>query len=158
MYYNDLNEVAKQPALLASLAGLINPATIVPAAAIGAVCLTAIVVIKGLKTENQKLLKDREALETNLEQLTYEAEYEEIEEDEPLREPLQSASEAVNSTVPVTAFQPLNSTANNGSTNSMDTAENMSNEALQKEMIRQTMSMLGKKSAAARARKRQENA
>ena len=45
-------------------------------------------------------------------------------------------------------------TVNNGKTDSSDPYESMSEEELQKELIRQAMSELGKRSAAARARKK----
>jgi hypothetical protein len=145
MYYNDLNEAAKRPELLATLAGLINPATIGPAIALGAIGITGIIAVKAinkLKTENNQLQEDKGALEADLEQLTCEAECESESDFEPYE-------------------KPLNSTVDNGSPNGLETVENtvenMDDEALQKEMIRQTMSELGKRSAAARARKKQEN-
>ncbi len=138
MNYNNFNEVTKQPVLLASLAGLINPVTIVPALAIGATGILTIAIVKrafSLKAENQELLENNEILEEELESLTYEAEYEEDQGSEPYNEPLDltvdSGSQAVESTV-----------------------ANMSEEELKKEMIRQTMSELGKRSAIARAKKK----
>ncbi len=115
MYYNEIKETAKRPELLAAIAPFINPATIVPTIAIGSVFLTAIVVIKKLKSEKNKLLEDKEGLKT---------EYESENDFEPYVQPLN---------------EPL------------PTVENLSDEALQKEMIRQTMSELGKRSAKARA-------
>jgi hypothetical protein len=158
MTFNTIREAAKRPEILAMLAGAFTPATII----VSAVGLSAIIVFKGfkdLKDENKQLQKDKATLTTELEEQYYEAEYEEIdeyEEDEPyeqLDQPLLTASEPLNSTVQATVEKPLYSTADNGS----NTVENMDDEALKKEMIRQTMSELGKRSAAARRAKKEHN-
>lgn len=163
MYYLDeAKEVAKRPELWATIAPFINPATIIPAISIGAVCVTGFIVINKFKSENKKLSKKNDALENELNDYVYSADYEEYEEDdEPLEEPVTSAYQAVNSTVHATVAQPLNPTVNNGSNNNLSTAEttvkNMSDEDLKKEMIRQAMSELGKRSAAARAEKKNKD-
>lgn len=156
MYYiNDVKEIAKRPELLAGLAPFLNLATIIPALTAGGIFTIAIVAIKKVKSENAQLVKKNNRLKNELDEYVYEAEYEEHEEDdEPLEQPLESAYQAVNSTVE----QLFNATVCNSSTNGSDTVEttvqNMSDEALKKEMIRQAMSELGKRSAAARARKK----
>ncbi|MDP7143524.1 MAG: hypothetical protein QF692_01150 [Alphaproteobacteria bacterium] len=124
MNFYDLNEAAKQPQTMAALAGLLNPATILPAIAIGAVGIAAITAIKALK--NRSNSEDDSILEV---------EYEDEKDYEPYYEPLS---------------EPLPTVESNGS----NTVENMSDEELQKEMIRQTMSELGKRSAAARRAKK----
>ena len=164
MYYLDeAKEVAKRPELWATIAPFINPATIVPVLSIGTVCVTAVFVVNKFKKKNKQLTQKNKALKNELEEYVYEAEYEEYEDDdEPLEEPVISAYQAVNSTVEPTVTQPLNTTVNNGSNNDTYTAETtvqtMSDEDLKKEMIRQAMSELGKRSAAARAKKKEQEA
>ena len=110
-----------------------------------------------LKKENSKLSKEKGALKNELEEYVYEAEYEEYtEDDEPLEEAVNNGTVTVNSTV----AQRLNPTVNNYSSiyssNGSNTFENMSDEELKKEMIRKTMSELGKRSAAARDKRRHQ--
>lgn len=156
MYYNEIKEAAKQPALLTSIAATINPATIVPAIAIGITGIVIYKAVKSLKSENKKLREEKEILADGIEY--YEAECEEIDySDEPYEEPSDNGTETVNSTVPATVAEPLNPTAENYSesysSNGTGTVENMTDEELKKEMIRQAMSELGKRSAAKRGKK-----
>ncbi|NCC61904.1 MAG: hypothetical protein EOM12_13415 [Verrucomicrobiae bacterium] len=159
MNLNNISEVARRPDLMAMIATAVNPVTIGPLLALGAVGITGVVVVKAvkkLKSENKRLLEDKKVLMEELEDCAYEGEYEMIEddEDEPYEEAVISGSEAVKSTVQATVGatvpQLLNSTVSNGS----NTVETMTDEELRKEMIRQAMSELGKRSAAARARKK----
>ncbi len=55
MYYNEIKETAKHPKIWAAIAPFINPATIVPIASIGTICLTSIFIIRKLKSENKRL-------------------------------------------------------------------------------------------------------
>ncbi|MBI1216813.1 MAG: hypothetical protein GC185_13490 [Alphaproteobacteria bacterium] len=71
----------------------------------------------------------------------------------PKKQPLPDGSRTVAATVPSTA----DSTVDNGVADGTDTVESMSEEELQKEIIRQAMSELGKRSAAARARKKKNS-
>tara|TARA_R110002126_G_scaffold13118_7_gene57236 strand:- start:141460 stop:141882 length:423 start_codon:yes stop_codon:yes gene_type:complete len=139
MFYNEIKEVTKQPALLTSLVGFLNPATIVPFAAVGLVVITAFTVTAKLKRNNKKLITVNEDLSRNLEALSIEAEYEEEQGFEPYDQPFDL-------TVQATVPQPLNEP--------LEAVENMDDEALKKELIRQAMSELGKRSAAQRVRKK----
>lgn len=149
MYYKSLNETVKQPALLASLVGLINPVTVVPAIALGTgiAVLAAVLQIKKVSAENERLKKDKKVLEAELEDYACEANYEEIEdENEPYGKPLNNGNPTVQPTVPATV--------ESYSPNGTGTVAAISDEDLRKEMIRQTMSELGRRSAAARAKKK----
>ena len=86
----------------------------------------AIYKVKKAKKENERLATANEALQTELEAVEY-------EEFEPYDEPLDNGCEAVELTV-----------------------EDMDDEALKKELIRQAMSELGKRSAEKRRRLREE--
>ena len=67
MYYLDeAKEVAKRPELWATIAPLLNPATIVPVLSIGAGCAAAIFVVNKFKKENKQLTKKNAALENEL--------------------------------------------------------------------------------------------
>ena len=101
--YNSVKDTARQPALLATILGFINPTVALPIAAVGIIAFAVIKIFKNDK-----------------------------------KEPLPSGSPTVKSTVPAIANEPLN------------------NDLVKKEMIRLTMSELGKKSVAARARKKAE--
>jgi hypothetical protein len=116
--YNDFKEIAKQPALLASIAGFINPVT----ACIG---IAGLVIYAVIKSTSKK-----EPLPT-------------------AAKPLPNGSPTVKATVPpltklltptvkATVNEPLNN-----------------DEIIKKEMIRQAMSELGKRSGKSRARKRE---
>ncbi len=122
MYYDELKEAAKQPALLTSLTGALNPAAIITALAVGAVGIAIIAVIKALKNCNYS--EDDNLLEVECDG---EQDFELYNE-------------------PFPTFE------SNGS----NTVEKMSDEELHKEMIRQTMSELGKRSAAKRALKQKQ--
>jgi hypothetical protein len=123
MFYNEIKEVAKQPALLAPLAGLLNPATIIPFVAVGVVAITAFTVTGKLKKNNKRLIAKNEELNRDIDTLSMEAEYQEEQGFELYDQPL-------------------------------PTVGNMDDEALKKEMMRQTMSELGKRSAAKRGNKK----
>ncbi len=133
MNHNDIKEIAKQPTLLASLIGFINPATIVPVIAIGAV-IVVINGVKKLKSENKQLLEDKKTPKNE-------------------KPPLNNGIATVNPTVQPTV-EPLNPTVKTYSETASDTVKNINDEALKKEMIRQAMSELGKRSAKARAKKK----
>jgi hypothetical protein len=124
--YNNVKEVAKQPALLAPILGFINPATVVPILAAGIIAYVAIKIFKN--DDNNK----KEPLLTV---------------SQPLNKPLPNGAATVKSTVPAIANEPL------PAFKEPLKGEPLNNEALKKEMIRQAMSELGKRSGKARARK-----
>lgn len=143
MYFDELKETAKRPEIIAAIAPYINPVTIVPALSIGAAMGVAFIVIKKLKAE-------KTGLENDIKQLTHKRESQADSYIEPYKEPL-------NSTVEDYSVDYSYEEQPNGIGTVEETVETMSDEDLKKEMIRQTMSELGKRSAAARARKRRES-
>ncbi len=124
--YRNLNEVAKKPNLWIPIAGFINPATAVPILAVG---IFTYVAIKIFKKDKPLPTVDKELEAGN--------------------QPLNRGDLTPKSTVGCTVGQPLNVTVGNGS----NTLEITDDEYFKEEMIRQTMSELGKRSARARARK-----
>ncbi len=137
MYYNEITQTAKTPKIWASIAPFINPATIVPIAAIGTICLTSIFVINKLKSENKRLSADKALNNRTL-------------------------------TANPTVTQPLNEPLPTVETNGIAAVESykekppyseptISDDEIKKEMIRQTMSELGKRSAKARAKNKERN-
>lgn len=145
MFYDELKELAKQPQVFAPLAGLLNPATIIPITVIGISSITAIAVVKKLKgnnkklsAENAQLLVRKENVEGAFKEYVEQMEYDDYSDFEPhdqlLSEPLPTVE-----------------------SNSSSTIEYMDDAALKKEMMRQTMSELGKRSAEARRKKKLEN-
>jgi hypothetical protein len=134
--YNNVKEVAKQPALLVPILGFINPTTAVPILAVGVIAYVAIKIFK--KDDNKK-----EPLLTVA---------------KPLNKPLPNDSATVKSTVPPLEkllIPIVQSTVNEPLPAFKEPfkGEPLNNDARKKEIIRQAMSELGKRSGKARARK-----
>ncbi|MCP4354044.1 MAG: hypothetical protein GY793_00155 [Proteobacteria bacterium] len=147
--YNNVNETVKKPTLLATVLGACNLAVALPLVIIG---VLGIILYKafGVKKENQRLQTANEALKTEVERLEYDDFNGEDEEFEPYDEPLNNGTPTVE--------QPLNPTVE-------PTVEpavvsivepTVDDEAFNKEMIRRTMSELGKRSAEKRRTKKEE--
>lgn len=137
MYQNEIKEIAKQPTFLASLAGFLNPATIVPALAIGAVCAIA-----------YRVHKSHEAGETDQPKADP-ISISKIPENNRI-EPCANRTPTVRETVENSAFQPLKAESRNRFCDQPQPASRISAEEVKKEVIRQAMSELGKRSAAAK--------
>ena len=136
MNQNHLTEASKQPGLLMTLTSLINPTTMV----VGAVGLLAYHLFNNNKEdENPATVKPQQ----NRAPERY---------SQPLPQPLTNRPE----TVEVTVEEPLESTAHEPFQSPEPTAQPLTDDQLKAEMIRQTMSELGKRSAAARAKKAEE--
>ena len=174
--------VIKKPTLLATLVAYVNPVTLVPALVIGAVGVVAYKSAKQVKTlrqqnstlqhRNKHLQQCNENLSDELEY--YEAEWEEWEEGESdnepsetvnngsltVQEPLEATAANRSPTVESTVQPPLpavNSTAQEPLYNgSLTEAEAETAEQARKAQLSAVMSELGKKSAEARKRKREE--
>jgi hypothetical protein len=132
--YNNVKEVAKQPTLWASMIGFINPVT----ACIGVAGLVVYAIIKSASK--------KEPLATVAKQLN---------------KPSPNGSPTVKATVPAltkSLTSTVQSTVNEPLLPYKEPFKNelLNDEAHKKEMIRQAMSELGKRSGKARARKREE--
>lgn len=138
--YNIQNtqDVAKHPQLLATIGTFIASSAFAPFLAVGTVGiggLLAVKTIRKLRAENRDL-KEKAA-------------YSDENENEPLRQPVITCSEPVKPTV----AEPLNPTVDHYSENTIEEEPIVDDEAIKREMIRQTMSELGKRSAAKRRKK-----
>jgi|GEM_PF-1653599 len=155
---NELKDTTKHPVVLAPLAAVLSSPLAAPILSLGLVGGTAIYVFRQLKSENKSLIKENELLAKDIEELMDEYEYE--DDIEPLEETVQSAYQAVNSTVTPAVEQPLNEPLPTAENNGSSTVNSIEKKAIdmpidEKEMIRRAMSELGKRSAAARARKKE---
>ncbi len=159
--FNELKETAtKRPAALAPLAGLLNPATIIPVVTIGIIGAVAYSTISKLKSENKELSTDKRNLRLALEDTIIEAgllDDEDEHEDEEDFEPLDLIVEP-------TVHEPLNEPFGTVQTNGSGTVqaiENTIEDAIEepideKEILRRAMSELGKRSGEARRLKKLE--
>lgn len=137
MYYQEIKDVAKQPTLLATIATFIGSSAFAPLIALGTVGISGILAVKTIR----KLRAENRGLK---EKANY--------SDESHNEPLISANQAVKSTV----AEPLNPTVATYSENPIRETLVVDDEAVKRELIRQAMSELGKRSAAKRIRKARE--
>jgi len=124
--YKNVNEAVKNPTILANIVGVCSPAMILPVAVIG-VFGFALYKALGFKKENQRLEIANKALKTQVEQ----SEYDYYDDKERCYEQLGNSTITVEPTVGSTIED-------------------------EKELLRKTMSILGKRSAEKRrARKRE---
>lgn len=128
-----MQQAVKQPVLLASLTSLINPATIIPIASVGFASWVVFKVVRSLKG-SERLESGSEPVKTPIETVPY-------REDEPLQTVNPTGSEQV---------QPFNEPVKSNRSNLY---RDLNDEELKREMIRQTMSELGKRSALKRIKK-----
>ena len=131
-------EIAKHPQLLATIGTFLASSTFAPFLALGTVGISGLLAVKSirkLRAENRDL-KEKAA-------------YSDENEIEPLRQPVITRSEPVKPTV----AEPLNPTVDHYSENTIEEEPIVGDEAVKREMIRQTMSELGKRSAAKRAKR-----
>ena len=129
--HSTINEAAKKPRLWIPFLGAVPPA-LIPIGIIGGLALAAIMAFRNRKYKNQPLPSAKMVL------------------------PQPSSNRTV--TVHSTAGEPLDLTVEDDDLDGSDTVKNISEEEIKQEMIRQTMSELGKRSAQARAKKRLEEA
>lgn len=136
MYYNETNEIIKNPTALTALTAMIASVGAVPLILIGGSCVALTLFINKGKKKNKRLEQEIEILEERLEEAP------------------NTAYLAVNPTVDATVAEPLNEALQTASPSAISTVEDVDDETLKKEMIRMAMSELGKRSAKVRAEKK----